>query len=65
MSELSNIECISPKKVPSDGNLGCECGAKATKLSDTDKVEEMFNTMLRSRRGTKARIKIEIELDGC
>ena len=51
---------VSVSEVQGAGGLGCQCNAKKLQVDDCDKIGTMVNSLLKSRKGCKATIKIEI-----
>ena len=65
----SNVEIaenelqVSVSEAQGAGGVGCQCNTKKLQVHDCDKIGTMVNSLLKSRKGCKATIKIEIEFN--
>ena len=49
------------QNVVEDKKIGCNCIKSNMKCSETGEVAELISDIMKSRKGQKARVKIEIE----
>ena len=61
--DVSNDLEISVHNKSDAGCLGCSCNNQNVKLSETEKLGSVIEQILKSNKGGKAKIKIEIELN--